>query len=182
MKSFIASFFCLFLFGCSIISTEPYKKVYYFDIGSPSGKYEIKAKHVGSVSVRVTAPYFEKMVFRFSENRVEFDEYNRWNAMPANILQRYIVMACMHDSSSDDATRILKVEIFRFELDMQKKSAVCDLVFCIEKVDDSTTIWQKAYHQEIPVKELTAEAFASSMQSAIDNILKQFVTDIQSIK
>jgi len=88
----------------------------------------------------------------------------------------------MRDRNNDDATRILKVEIFRFELDMQKKSAVCDLAFSIEKVDDSAVIWQNAYHQEIPVKDLTAEVFASSMQSAIDNILKQLVTDIQSIK
>lgn len=174
--------FCLFLSGCSIIDTEPYKKVYYFDIGSPAQRYEIKTRHVGGVSVNASAPYYEKMVFRSSRNRVEFDEYNRWNAMPADILHSYIVMACMRDKNDDDATRILKVEIFRFEFDLTNNKAVCDLSFRIENADDSTSIWQKFYHQEVPVKAQTAEEFAAAMQLAVDSILKQFTTDIQGIK
>jgi ABC-type uncharacterized transport system auxiliary subunit len=182
MRTFFGLFFCFFLFGCSIIDTEPYKKVYYFDIGSPAVKYEIKTKHVGAVSVNAASPYFEKMVFRFSPNRVEFDEYNRWSSMPADILQHYIVMACIRDSNTDDAKLVLRVEIFRFEMDMQKKSAVCDLVFRIENTENGSSIWQNLYHQEVPVSALTAEAFAGAMQSAVDNVLKQFITDIQSVK
>ncbi|OGV50543.1 MAG: hypothetical protein A2X49_04875 [Lentisphaerae bacterium GWF2_52_8] len=180
-KLMLASFFlgAILMCGCGIFEKEPYRKVFYYDIGTPNTEspcaalYEIKAVPMG--------PSEDKMLFRSSPNQLEYDEFNRWASDPPELLKSYLKLALFCREGMESGKYVLQLDIFRFEMNLPERSAECCLAFSLIDNEGKTT-WRKLYQQKVEAKQANAGAFAEAMQTAVKEISMQLAKDLQTIK
>ena len=201
-KNFVTSILLLSLFslllcitsGCSIFSAQSERKVNYFDIGFPetSSSTAINKPLVIGDFISIT-PYFARMAFRTSETYLEFDDYNRWSSNPAQMLQRYFILA-LDNKGIDEVDKkndFLELNATILSLEADTENKIVTLILRIEVLSGNSEAieYSEIIRIEEPLKEITANQFAISLKVAVDkavdktkNILSKIVIKSGNVK
>jgi len=186
MKKILSLLICtLFISGCSILSTQPYIRTYFFDIGSPNSNIVENKYNLEIMSFNISGPFKERMLFRTSPYSVRFDEFNRWSMPPSAMFKRYLMM--IYDSGNDtnktaEKQFSLNGEILQLEADLQTKKVSLAIRFIFYETSTGKNIWSRTFKQQIPVPNVTGESFAAAVKYGTDNIVKELNIHLNASK
>ena len=129
-----------------------------------------------------------KMVFREDENRISVDEYNRWSMPPGAMLTKYLSarFAAAPGSTQDHAKPLFSLDgtVLVCELNAQKKQVSLMIHYIITEPPEDTFKISGTENYNIPVEEVSAEAFAEGMNKAAgqfsDHVVKLLKMEMQS--
>ena len=111
-----------------------------------------------------------KMVFREDENQIEVDEYSRWSMPPGAMLTKYLAarFAAQTGNQSRAGKPVFELDgsVLTCELNKAKKQVDLMVHYFIVEHSDETFKITGTESYSIPVKELSAEAFADGMNEA----------------
>ena len=168
----------LLLSGCGILSTEPYIKTYFFDIGSPAARINAANFKVDNITFSTASMYRQKMVFRIAPSTVLFDEYNRWSMSPDALIRRSFVMAVADNTSGYQDDKIphysIEGQIMMLEADIPGKSVSLALLVSLYDTRKSRKlVWTHLFVQKKPVQKITGQSFAKAVRELVDNIINE---------
>jgi ABC-type uncharacterized transport system auxiliary subunit len=173
----------LFSMGCSILPDPEDQPIYYFDIGAPETKNQMK-EVVKLSTVEFVVCEKTLMSFRDGGNSVRFDEFNRWSDLPSNLLRKHFLLALNNTSSTKPNTlsqgKSLDVYILRFDLDLQKKTANVTALFVIHGTDGRRIFWRTMIEAEKRVKTDSAAGFAEAMGAAVSDLTTRLVAKLNA--
>ena len=111
-----------------------------------------------------------KMVFREDENRISVDEYNRWSMPPGAMLTKYLSarFAATPGSAQDHAKPLFSLDgtVLVCELNTQKKLVSLMIHYIITEPPEDEFKLSGTESYNIPVENVSAEAFAEGMNKA----------------
>lgn len=114
---------------------------------------------------RSDSPAKFKMLRR-SGSRLTADEYNKWAQTPARIMTQNFRSAFRSAVKEDPAFKI-SGNILAFELDEPSASAVLTANYTVSPLNELEPLFSRVLTTRIPLKELSADAFARAMEQAI---------------
>ncbi len=172
----------LILCSCGILKKEPYRDVSYFDLSSNVPKQDIGTIMLAIGGVSADSPYFERMVFRVSENRIEIDEYNRWAANPSNLIKKYFSTAFESKSDVKSAKFLLDVKILQIEANLKNNMIKLAVQITMHNSAEGIIVLEKIYSQEMAVEKVTGESFAKGVETEIGKIADELAQDIRNLQ
>jgi len=177
-KSLILSSLLIFLVGCGILSSEPYIKTYFFDIGTPIVKIDTAKYAIDKIIFSTSNMYRQRMVFRMAPNTVVFDEFNRWSMMPDALFERYFIMAIKDTAHRDiDAKQVhysLVGKVMLLEADLDSKTISVGLqISLFETSEYKKLLWKRLFIQKKPVQKITGSIYAKTVRELVDNIINE---------
>jgi len=165
------------LVGCGILSSEPYIKTFYFDIGTPNSQIKTNKYVIDDISFSTSTMYLEKIVFRVGENTILFDDFNRWSMPPNSLLKRYFIIALQNRNTSLNKNikhYNLQGEILQIEADIPQKTVSLILrITLLDNKKNNLVIWKEIFKQKQPVQEVTGKSFALAIKTSVDNIINE---------
>ncbi|MBQ7731107.1 MAG: membrane integrity-associated transporter subunit PqiC [Lentisphaeria bacterium] len=155
----------------NVIPPTDFTETRTFDLASPAPVGELPfVVEVETFSNECSGRY--KMIVREDANRIAVDEYNRWSMPPGAMLTKYLAARFAAQPQAGDSRDqgkqvfILDGSVLNCELDKAKKQ-VCLLVhFFIVEPGSNTFRLTGTENCVVPVKDITAEAFADGMNKA----------------
>ena len=110
-----------------------------------------------------------KMVFREDENRISVDEYNRWSMPPGAMLTKYLSARFAAAPGTPDQVKplfSLDGTVLVCELNTQKKQVTLMVHYIITEPPEDEFKLSGTESYNIPVENVSAEAFAEGMNKA----------------
>ena len=181
MKILISSLAVLFIMGCNLISQQPYIRTVYFDLGTPTSIIRGKNWNLDVVNFETSGPYQKRMVFRKEPKIIEFDEYNRWSLQPAEMVQRYFMLAYNSENGifpTVEEKYLLKGIVVQLEGDLQNK--VINIIIHIAIIETKTgkEIYNRTFIEKVPVREVTGASFAKATKDTLEKIITEISPQI----
>ncbi len=157
------------LFSSCLMSTEPYRKVRTFDLGmsSPGG--------VALAVERIENPkmYRHPFVYRVGDNEIVKDEFNKWSALPENLLLSRLKAAF----SERPGSPALSAKILEFEFDTERKLARLQISYSISA--DGVKGEDLLFVSETAFDELDGAKMAAAMAANADRFTSEIMGKIK---
>lgn len=172
--------------GCNIFPEIKKTKVNYFEIGfdekdksQPKENYRIIVNRV-----EAEGPYYQRMVFKTSENSVDFDEYNRWSQSPSKMLKNYLKLALNNPDMNVPEERqfILNANILRFDSDLEDNTSNLVLEVDIKRKSDDACVLNKIFVEKVKVEKNKAVFYVEGMKKAVSNVAEAIRKKMSSVK
>lgn len=166
-------FLILNLFNSCLITMEPYRKTRIFDLGYvETCELSLKIEAIENPNL-----YRHQFIYRLSENEIEKDDYNRWTALPENMLYSRLKTVFKQDTISP----ILNAKILKFELNKMSRSASLKIIYSI-KNSDGTLNFLETFNREKQIDDFSPELFAVAMTDLTNQFIEELKDKIRNLK
>ena len=173
-----------FLAACSINLVPPADttETRTFDLASPAPLADLPfAIETDTFSNECSGRF--KMIFREEDNEIEIDEYNRWSMSPGSMLTKYLAARfAMPPGNSSRKTKTmfeLDGSVLTCELNRRKKQVSLMVRYRITEPGQETFRIVGTEEYNIPVKDVTPEAFADGLNIAAAKFADQIVAVLE---
>lgn len=171
----LLAIFAMLLLNSCLIPTQPYRRTRTFDLGAAAVTQEqIEVEKFENPNM-----YRHSFVYRVGDNEIIRDEYNRWAALPENMMaSRLRTVFAAPDSLADGTAPVLSGKILRFEFDTKKSLAVLQIAYKIHKGAKLAT--EGEFSAETAFAENDPSAMAKAMAECLDKFSAEISVKLKS--
>jgi len=180
--------------GCSLPKPQPQPEVrhYALTLAIPDGSADPSAPSLIVVPFNARDPYTQDlMVYRSSPYRLDFYNYHRWAAAPAELVtdwtRRYLrgsgLFAKVFPTAEGNADLTLGGVIHQFEeVDHEQTwEAALSVDFWLTRADQHSPFWFQSYAATQRAEKRNPEAIAEAMSRNLENVLKRLTGDLAAV-
>jgi len=175
--------------GCSLTKPRPEVRHYALALTVPEVPAGRAKLSLIVYSFTARDPYGQDlMVYRASPYRLDFYNYHRWAATPAELVtdwtRRYLreagLFAKVFPTTDGNADWILSGVIQQFaEVDHEQSwEAALAIDFWLTQADQHSPFWFQSYTATQPAEKRNPEAIAAAMSRNLENILARLTADL----
>ncbi|MCP4179166.1 MAG: hypothetical protein GY756_15510 [bacterium] len=181
-SKFLAALF-LFIFITSIsscLNIPSHKPVNIFDIGVPKPIY-LPGIELGFIDFLNDSETMQKMLYRTGKNRIEYDPYNKWSALPNRLLSNYLKASFRTKNiSSKNIVLNLAGSVSSFQVDLMSRQVSMSVEY---RIRHKGTL-MKEYSEVVVTKftEKTPIAFAEAMSRNAKKLAFILAKQMQNIR
>jgi ABC-type uncharacterized transport system auxiliary subunit len=184
---------CALLTGC--LGSRGYTPVRYYSIEPLSDDTPRATRSwtipLGIQSFTAATRYRERMLYRLSEVEVNFYEYDRWVEPPEEMVT-HVVAAALRASGLFPQVRhannlqlpawLLSAVLLRFDevRGPHLSRAECWLQLELRRAQDEQLLWSKTLRAAAPLNSKSPAALATAMTTAVHQIARQLITELQT--
>lgn len=178
--------------GCSLTRPQPEVRHYALTLTAPEVSSGTATLSLIVSPFTARDPYGrDLMVYRSSPYRLDFYNYHRWAAVPAELVtdwtRRYLresgLFAKVFPAMEGNADWILGGVIHQFEeVDHEQTwEAVLSIDFWLTRADQHSPVWFQSYTATQQAEKRNPEAIAEAMSRGLENILRRLTNDLAAV-
>jgi cholesterol transport system auxiliary component len=181
--------------GCQLTRPAPVKRTYLLEPTLPTAAASMpKPVTVRVGSIGVAAPFRDRaLVYRMDALTYESDFYNEFFVSPASMIAEATVRALSAsgvftrvlpaNTASDDGDYVLEGFVSALYGDARKPlAAEVAITFYLSRTAyPGRVAWSREYRERVPLADTTPDALASSLNTALGNVLAALVRDLGAL-
>ena len=184
---------CGFLTGC--LGARPFIPVRYYSLepltDSVPHATQSRTIALGIQPFTAASRYHERMLYRLSEVEVNFYEYDRWVEPPEEMVTRIVADALRASGLFPQVRQVANLQLpawllsavlLRFDevRGPHLSRAECWLQLELRRARDEQLLWSKTLRAAAPLNGKSAAALATAMTTAVHQIARQLITELQT--
>jgi ABC-type uncharacterized transport system auxiliary subunit len=178
--------------GCSLTKPQPEVRHYALTLTVPEVSSGTATLSLIVSLFTARDPYGQDlMVYRSSPYRLDFYNYHRWAAVPAELVTDWTrrslrgsgLFAKVFPAAEGNADLTLGGVIHQFEeVDHEQNwEAVLSIDFWLTRADQRSPFWFQTYTATQQAEKRNPEAIAEAMSRNLENILKRLTNDLTAV-